>query len=418
MSYLIKGGRIVCPKNKVDMIGDLLIEEGVIKEIATDIKKEGVKVIDAKGKLVMPGIVDIHSHMRTPGFEFKEDLVTGSNSAVAAGITTTACMPNTNPALDNPKTIQTLLDKIDKDAIMNIKIIGAITNGIQGEILAPLKENHKLGVVGFSDDGRTTMNDDYMIEAFKVADECGVPIITHSEDHTKSHLYVDEPSPPELEHTIVKRDIELCASVNGRLHVCHVSAKESVEYVRAAKAKNIRVTCEVTPHHFSMCQEDIDILDPYTKVNPPIRSKVHLEAMIEGIVDGTIDVIATDHAPHEIESKEKDFAGASFGFTGFETSFALSYTNLVKAGHIDLNHLIAMMTYKGANLIGLDAGTLGVGKVADVTIADLNETYTIDPSTFHSKGKNTPFAGKEVTGKVTHTFVGGLLRFKEGNICR
>jgi len=420
MNYLIKGGHVICPKSGLSEIMDVQIEQGIIKEISKNILvKEDTQVIDASTRLVMPGIVDIHTHLRTPGLEYKEDLISGSNSALAGGITTIACMPNTSPTLDRPAVIKVLNERITKEASIHIKIISAITEGLEGQVLADLKGNVAAGAVGFSDDGRTTMNNDYMIEAFEEAKKLGVPVITHCEDHEKSALYKDKPAPPELEHTIVKRDIELCQSVDGCLHICHISTKEGVDYVRQAKLKNLRVTCEAAPHHFSITQEEIDPLNPYTKVNPPIRSKEHKEALIQGIVDGTVDVIATDHAPHEKASKEgKAFAEASFGITGFETSFGLSYTHLVKAGYISLEKLVAMMTYKPANLLGLTAGTLEVGKPADLTIADLNQTYMIEPATFYSKGKNTPFAGKEVSGKVTYTFVGGVLKYKEGALCQ
>lgn len=419
MNYLIKSGRVLCPKSGIDKVADILIEDGRIKEINESISvDETVTVITARNKLVMPGIVDIHTHLRTPGFEFKEDLVSGSNSALAGGITTIACMPNTKPALDSPEVLNTLNKRIEEEASINIKIISAITKDLKGESLADLEGNVKAGAVGFSDDGRTTMNDDYMIDAFKEANRLNVPVITHCEDHEKSDFYKDQPAPPELEYTIVKRDIDLCDRVKGRLHICHISTKEGVEYVREAKANKTRVTTEVAPHHFAISQEEIDILDPYTKVNPPIRTNDHKEAIIKGIQDGTIDVIATDHAPHEQSSKEKPYAQAAFGITGFESSFALSYTYLVKAGHITLNKMVEMMTSKPSELLHLDSGTLEVGKFADITIADLEPTYVIDPKTFLSKGKNTPFAGKEVTGKVTHTFVRGVLKYKEGIICQ
>ncbi len=417
MKYLIKNGRVICTKSNIDKVADLLIEDGVIKKIDSCINDDAM-VIDATGKIVMAGIVDIHTHLRTPGFEFKEDIVTGTKSALAGGITTAVCMPNTKPTLDSMEVVSKLQDKIKDEALVNVEIISSITKGLKGEQIADLEGNAKLGVVGFSDDGRTTMNDDYMVEAFQRADKLGLPIITHCEDHNKAPLYKDVPSPPEIEYVIVDRDIKLCEKVGGRLHVCHVSVKQAVDYVRQAKKRGARVTCEVTPHHFSLTQEEIDTTDTYTKVNPPIRTKEHLDAVVEGIKDGTIDVIATDHAPHDKQSKEKPYAEAAFGFTGFELAFSLSYTNLVQKGHISLNKMIEMMTSKPAELLKIDAGTLEVGKRADIIIADLDKNYVVDSSKFFSKGKNTPFNGREVSGKVTHTFVNGELRFKEGKICQ
>jgi dihydroorotase len=420
MNYLIKGGRVICPKSNLDKTADVLIEDGLIKKIESSILTgEDVTVIDASGKLVMPGIVDIHTHLRTPGFEYKEDLVSGTNSALAGGVTTAACMPNTQPVLDCPQVLSQLKKRIDEEASINVEIISAITKGLKGEELADLEGNVGAGAIGFSDDGRTTMNDSYMVEAFYYANKLGLPVITHCEDHEKSNLYKDRPAPPELEYDIVERDIALCERVNGRLHICHISTKEGVTYVKDAKARGVRVTCEVAPHHFSITQEEIDPLDPYTKVNPPIRTRDHRDALIQGIADGTIDVIATDHAPHERESKEdKSFAEASFGISGFETLFPLSYTHLVKAGHISLTRMVEMMTARPAELLNLKAGSLEKGSEADLVIADLDTHYKIQPSSFMSKGKNTPFAGKEVTGKVTHTFVKGVLKYKEGTLCQ
>ena len=419
MDYLIKNGRIICPKTGIDKTADLLIQEGVIRNIGENIAvTEDVVMIDAYGKLVMPGIVDIHTHLRTPGFEHQEDLISGSQSALAGGITTAVCMPNTSPTLDCPEVLLQLKKKIDEEASIHVEIISAITKGLKGQELADLEGNVQAGAVGFSDDGRTTMNDDYMVEAFHYANKLKVPVITHCEDHEKSDLYKDVPAPPELEYDIVKRDIELCEKQNGRLHICHISTKEGLKYVEEAKVRGVRVTCEAAPHHFSISQEEVDPTNTYTKVNPPIRTADHKEALIEGIKKGIVDVIATDHAPHDTESKEKAYAEAAFGITGFETSFALSYTHLVQAGHIGLAKMVEMMTLKPAELLNLKAGTLELGRPADVVIADLDATYTIDASKFYSKGKNTPFDGKTVTGKVTHTFVDGNLKYKEGTLCQ
>lgn len=419
MNYLIKNGRVICSKSDIDGIADVWIQNGVIAEIGKNIAvNEDTVMIDASDKIVMPGIVDIHTHLRTPGFEYKEDLRTGTHSALAGGITTAVCMPNTNPVLDSPDILLQLKKKIDEEASIHVEIISAITKGLKGDELADLEGNAAVGAVGFSDDGRTTMNDDYMVEAFHYANKLNLPVITHCEDHEKSELYKDGPAPAELEYDIVKRDIELCEKENGRLHICHISTKEGVKYVEEAKARGVRVTCEAAPHHFSISQEEIDPKDSYTKVNPPIRTAEHRAALIEGIKNGVVDVIATDHAPHDAESKMKPYAEAAFGITGFETSFALTYTHLVKAGHISLSKMIEMMTSKPAELLKLKAGTLVCGAVADLVIADINQSYTIDPSKFKSKGKNTPFAGKEVSGKVTHTFVAGSLKYKEGTVCQ
>ena len=418
MKVLIKNGNLVNPKTNFDGKCDILIENEKIVKISQNIDFAGVdEILDADGLLVMPGIVDIHTHLREPGFEFKEDIVSGTSSALAGGVTTAACMPNTNPVIDSAEMVVKLKELIENKSLINVKIISSITKGLKGLESAELSKNAILGVVGFSDDGRTTMNDEYMEKAFEVSSKYGIPVITHCEDHDLAKLYLDRPTPPEVEYKIVNRDIELAKKVNGRLHVAHVSTKESVSYVREAKKSGVKVTCEVTPHHFAISNEKIDTLDPYCKVNPPIRSKEHVKSIIEGIVDGTIDVIVTDHAPHEKSSKETNYEKASFGISGFETSFALSYSSLVKTGIISLNKLIDMMSVRPSEIISFNRGNLEEGSIADITIVDLNEKFVIDSSKFISKGKNTPFNGMEVFGKVKYTIVGGKILFKEDNLC-
>lgn len=417
MKLLIKNGRVMDPKTKLDAVTDVLIHDGKVVRIEENISDETVdKTVDAEGMLVVPGLVDIHVHLRTPGFENKEDLTSGTSGALAGGVTTVACMPNTNPVLDNQNVVNELRSKIDNEAFVNVEIIGAITENISGEKLADLSGLLEAGVVGFSDDGKTTMNDAYMSDAFEFAKNHNMAIITHSEDHEISVDYKEEPSPPIAEYKIVKRDIELCEASQGILHVAHVSTEESIQYIREAKAKGIKVTCEAAPHHFTLSKESIDSTSTLAKVNPPIREERHRMAVIEGIKDGTIDAIATDHAPHEMASKETEYSKASFGITGLETSFALAYTELVKRNQLDLVKLIELMTVKPAEIIRSDKGTLEVGKQADIAIIDLEEKYTIDASQFLSKGKNTPFNGREVYGVVKYTIVNGTVKFEEGKI--
>ena len=418
MKLLIKNGRLVNPKTKFDGKCDILIEGNKVLKVSENIESTGdERLLDAEGLTVMPGIVDIHTHLREPGFEFKEDIISGTSSALAGGVTTAACMPNTNPVIDSADMVNKLKSLIEEKALINVKIISSITKGLKGLEVAELSQNAQLGVVGFSDDGRTTMNDDYMEEAFKIASQYGIPVITHCEDHDMAKFYLDRPTPPEVEYRIVNRDIELAKKVDGRLHVAHVSKEESVDYVRKAKEIGAKVTCEVAPHHFAISTEEIDILDPYCKVNPPIRSKKHVKSIIDGIVDGTIDIIVTDHAPHEKSSKETNYEKASFGISGFETSFALSYSSLVKTGIISLSKLIEMMSLRPCQIISFDRGNIEEGSIADIAIVDLNEKFLIDSNKFISKGKNTPFNGMEVFGKTKYTIVDGKILFEEGKLC-
>jgi dihydroorotase len=412
MKILIKNGHVIDPKHNVDGILDVLINDGVIQTIASEITCACDEIIDAEGLLVMPGIVDMHVHFRVPGFEHKEDLVSGSKAALAGGVTSVAVMPNTDPVIDNKRELNQLKTLIDQQGLINIYPIASVTKKQLGETLVDF-EALKDDVVAFSDDGMPIMATKVLAEALENLPENEL-IISHCEDLNVSQNYTDEPWPCAGEFRMIERNIEVLKDFNKRMHIAHISCKASVEAIKAAKANNLRITCEATPHHFALNNELIDIHDTYAKVNPPIRSENNRKAIVQGIRDGVVDVLATDHAPHEKASKEVAYEAAANGISGIETFFAAAYTFLVLQENIDLSYVIALMTHKPAELLKINRGAIGIGDPADIAIIDLNETYTINSEQFISKGKNTPFNGIEVKGKVKYTLKDGLIEYKEG----
>ncbi len=427
MDLLIKNGRVIDPKNNINENLDIYIEGGIVKEIEREIKKDRVRIIDAKGMVVTPGFVDIHVHLREPGFEYKETIETGTKAAAAGGFTTVACMPNTNPVIQSKEIVKLIKNKVQSNGHVNVAIIGSITKGLEGREIAPIKEMIEEGIIAISDDGKTPMDKNIMVEALKEAKKYNIPLISHCEEHNLSEggsINLGRASertgikgiPSAAEYLIVKRDIELCQATSSRLHIAHVSTKESVELIRKAKLQRLNITCEVAPHHFILTDDIISINDTYTKVNPPLRTSKDKESIIEGIFDGTIDIIATDHAPHDEKSKKVDYSKASFGISGLETAFSLSYTELVLNRNLSLNRLIEMLTVRPAEIIGIRKGCIDIGETADITILDLNKEYTIDSRKFYSKGKNTPFNGRKVKGKTVYTIVDGRLVYEKGEI--
>lgn len=412
MRLLIKNGNVIDPKNNVNDVLDVLIEEGVIQKIGQNITCDCDEVIDADGMLVMPGIVDMHVHFRVPGFEHKEDLISGSKAALRGGVTSVAVMPNTAPVIDTIDELNRLKDLIDAQGLINIYPIASVTKQQLGETLVDF-EGLKDHCVAFSDDGMPIMTTKVLKEALEQLPENEM-IISHCEDLNLSKAYKDEPWPCAGEFRMIERNIEVLKDFNKKMHIAHISCKESVELIKEAKAKNLSITCEATPHHFALNNELIDIYDTYAKVNPPIRAEDNRKAIVEGIRAGVIDVLATDHAPHEKASKEVPYEMAANGISGIETFFAVAYTFLVLQENIDLDYVISLMTYKPAELLRLNKGSIGVGDAADLAIIDLNETFTINASKFLSKGKNTPFNGMEVKGKVKYTLKDGLIEYKEG----
>lgn len=418
MTILIKNGRLINPSENLDKVMDIFVEDGIIKEKAESIEKQADTVIDAAGCYVMPGLIDLHVHFRDPGLTYKEDIETGSKAAAKGGFTTVCCMPNTKPVVDNVETVKYIIEKGEKTGLTNVLPVGAVTKNMAGVEITDVEELKKAGICAISEDGKSVMNSGVYRKAMKNAAKANVPVLAHCEDinlveggvinlgDKSSELGVKGIS-NAVEDVIAMRDIMLAKETGATLHLCHCSTKDSVEMVKRAKEEGIKVTAEVCPHHFSMCSDDITSNDGNFKMNPPLRAREDMEALIKGLQDDIMDVISTDHAPHSAEEKAKDLEHAPFGIVGLETSVALTVTNLVKKGYLTPMQMAAKMSYNPAKVLGIPKGTLDEGKIADITIIDPDKEYTIDVNTFESKGKNTPFGGYKVSGEVEYTILNG-----------
>lgn len=418
MTILIKNGRLINPSENLDKVMDIFVEDGIIKEKAESIEKQADTVVDAAGCYVMPGLIDLHVHFRDPGLTYKEDIETGSKAAAKGGFTTVCCMPNTKPVVDNVETVKYIIEKGEKTGLTNVLPVGAVTKNMAGVEITDVEELKKAGICAISEDGKSVMNSGVYRKAMKNAAKANVPVLAHCEDinlveggvinlgDKSSELGVKGIS-NAVEDVIAMRDIMLAKETGATLHLCHCSTKDSVEMVKRAKEEGIKVTAEVCPHHFSMCSDDITSNDGNFKMNPPLRAREDMEALIKGLQDDIMDVISTDHAPHSAEEKAKDLEHAPFGIVGLETSVALTVTNLVKKGYLTPMQMAAKMSYNPAKVLGIPKGTLDEGKIADITIIDPDKEYTIDVNTFESKGKNTPFDGYKVSGEVEYTILNG-----------
>ncbi|ACT02493.1 dihydroorotase [Paenibacillus sp. JDR-2] len=382
------------------------------------------EVIDAAGKLVSAGFIDMHVHLRDPGFEYKEDIATGTRSAAKGGFTTIACMPNTRPAVDTPETVKYILDKNAAEGVVKVLPYAAITKNQLGRELTDFAALKEAGAIGFTDDGVGVQSAQMMKDAMALAESMNMPIIAHCEDNTLVEgLYVSEGSfsrkhglkgiPNESEAIHVGRDVLLSEATGAHYHVCHVSTEQSVRLIRLAKQIGVRVTAEVCPHHLVLSDEDIPGFDSNWKMNPPLRTPRDVEAVIEALEDGTIDMIVTDHAPHSAEEKARDMQLAPFGIVGFETAFPLLYTKFVQTGKWTLGFLLDRMTADPARVFGLPTGRIKAGAPADLTIVDLDNERAVDPSTFASKSNNTPFGGWKLQGWPVATIVDGKIVYNE-----
>ena len=423
MRLLLKAGRVIDPSEKLDMVGNILIEDGKITGYPSDTKaiekNKKVKIIDASGKVVSPGFVDLHVHMREPGFEHKETIRTVCEAGAAGGFTSLVCMPNTDPVNDNATVTEYILLKARKEGVVNVFPIGAITKGEAGESLAHIGEMYEAGCVGISDDGFPVMNSRVMRHAMEYVMAFDIPVISHAEDlnlsaggvmnegHISNKLGL-RGIPNASEEIMVARDITLAGLTGARLHIAHISAAGSVQLIRDAKARGIKVTAEATPHHFILTDEAILDYDTNAKVNPPIRTKKDVDAIRGGLRDGTIDVIATDHAPHTEDEKKVEFDLAPFGISGLETALPLSL-QLVKEDVLSLPEMIKKLTINPAQIVKIGRGTLKVGSTADVVIFDPENVFFVDRMKFRSKGKNSPFHGWRLSGQVEYTIVGGRI---------
>jgi dihydroorotase len=418
LKILIRGGRVIDPAAALDGPADVLIENGVISAVERGIETEGARTVNAAGLVVTPGFVDMHVHFREPGQEYKEDIASGSRAAAAGGFTTVACMPNTNPPVDNEAIVSRIVRRAAEAGLCRVHPIAAITKGLSGEELTEMMVLRDAGAVGFSDDGRPVESSRVLRRALEYARLTGVPIISHCEDTALSaggHMHEGAVStrlgiegiPGASEDVAVAREIRLAEVTGGRLHVCHVSTARSVEHVRQAKERGVRVTAEVTPHHLALTDEAVDGFDPNTKMNPPLRTEADRLAVIRGVADGTLDAVATDHAPHAEMEKLVEYDRAPFGIIGLETAFALASAVLVEGGHLGLSDLIERMTVAPARILGLDAGTLRPGQPADVTVIDPDLAWTFGPEDVLSRSRNTPFLGRLFRGRVLLTLLAG-----------
>jgi len=419
MSLLLRGGRVIDPANNLDAVQDVLIAERKIERIGRNLEAPaGAEIVDASGKIVCPGFIDIHVHLREPGYEYKETVATGTRAAAAGGFTAVCCMANTNPVNDNGAVTDYILAKAKVEGVVRVYPIGAVTRGLRGEELAELAELAESGCVAFSDDGRCVMNAGLYRRAMEYTLPFGAPLISHAEDASLSRgASMNEGvvstetglpgQPAAAEDVMVSRDILLAELTGARVHIAHVSTAGAVRLIRDAKARGLQVSAEVTPHHLVLTEDAVRTWDPNTKMAPPLRTKRDVEALLEALADGTIDCIATDHAPHALSEKEGEFDRAAFGIVGLETAVAVLLDRLVRPGLLPLSTLIARLSRDPARLLNLPGGKLAAGAPADVTILDPDAETVVDPLRFRSRSRNTPFGGWTLRGAPWMTLVGG-----------
>jgi dihydroorotase len=432
LKLVIRNGRVIDPKNKIDKKVDILIENGKIAKIGEssqlrpgDVTRSTI-TIDATGKVVTPGLIDMHTHLREPGREDEETIASGTRAAAQGGFTSICCMPNTQPVIDSVSGVKFILTTASQEGVVNVYPIGSLTKGQKGEELAEIGKMRIAGIVGISDDGKPVMNAQIMRRALEYAKMFNLPVISHCED---LNLSIDgvmnegftstilglKGIPRQAEEIMVARDIALAELTGGKLHLAHITTRRSVELVRQAKRKKIGVTCETAPHYFSLSEDDVRGYNTNTKTNPPLRMKDDIKALCEGLGDGTIDCIVSDHAPHLDVEKDLEYNMAPFGIIGLETMLPLIITNLVKEKILSLNQAIAKLTVNVANVLGLDKGSLSIGSDADLTIIDLNLKRKIG-NEFTSQSKNSPFIGCELQGFPVVTIVGGKVVMRDGKL--
>lgn len=423
----IKRGTIVDGINKTPYIADILIKDGKVIEIGTDLQSDDTYTIEADGKWVLPGFIDAHCHLREPGFEYKEDILSGMRSAAAGGFTSIACMANTNPVIDNAPLVEYIIKKALSYDLIKVFPIAAVTKGLLGLELTDMAELKSVGAIAFSDDGKPVMSSALMKTALEYSGGLNIPIISHCEDHTLSSDGVMNEGEMSTrlglrgiinasEEIMVARDILLSEATGVRIHLAHLSTGGSVELVRQAKARGVKVTCETAPHYFSADDSFVDGYETNAKVNPPLRSAFDVLAIIEGLIDKTIDIIATDHAPHHKDEKNVEFALAANGLSGFELAFSLACTNLIQTNRVDMIRLVELMCTKPSEILGIEGGTIEKNARADVVVVDCEKEYIVDVSKFHSKGKNTPFEGKTLKGMVLQTISNGKIIYDNGKL--
>lgn len=418
-NLLIRGGRVIDPANGVDRVCDVRVEDGKIAEIGDGLRADNARVIEAAGRVVAPGFIDLHCHLRDPGQEYKEDIISGTRAAARGGFTAVCCMPNTSPVNDCAAVTRYIIEKAEtKGSGVHVYPVGAVSKGLEGREMAEIGRMKEAGIVAISDDGRPVSNSNLLRLAMQYADHFGLFIMNHSEDKSlvgdgvmNEGFMSTKLGLPGItraaEEVMIARDILVAEAEGKRIHLCHVSTRGGVQLVREAKARGVRVTAETTPHYIGATDEWVAGYDSNCRVNPPLREESDRLACIEGLVDGTLDAIATDHAPHHEDEKCVEFHIAASGISGFETAFCVSNTELVRSGRMDMNRLIALMSAQPARLLGVLGGTLAIGAPADVVILDPDRRVTVDAQKFVSRGKNTPFDGRTYYGAVCATIVGG-----------
>lgn len=428
MDFLIKSGRLVDPASKVDAVTDILVSEGKIKSVRPRLSPSSSKmpILNAKGLIVFPGLIDMHAHLRDPGDPEEENIASGTRAAAKGGFTSVCCMANTHPPLDTPSMIEYVVSKAKKEGMVKVHPIGAVTLGLKGKMMTEMGRMIEEGAVAFSDDGHPVLDSGILRLALEYLRQFDLPIISHCEDPGLSGggqmnegyfstIWGLKGIPTLAEELMVSRDIAL-AKEYGRVHIAHISSAGSVELIRRAKQAGLPVTCETCPHYFTLTEEEIEGYNTSAKVNPPLRSEKDLEAVIEGLKDGTIDVISTDHAPHKEEKKKVEFGSAANGMVGLETALPLVLTELVATGVLSLGQAIEKMTAAPARILKLKAGSLKIGSDADLCIIDPKKEFRVDPAQFASRSRNTPFAGMQLKGEVLYTVIEGRVVVKEGQL--
>lgn len=423
MTLLIKNGRVIDPATKYDGVADVLVRDGKIAKVMPDIQETADQTIEAGGCFVMPGFIDLHVHLRDPGFERKETVSSGAAAAAHGGYTTIVAMPNTKPVVDNADVVNYVHNKAKSVTKINVLQAGAITKKMEGLQLAEIEHMVHAGSPAISEDGKSVMNAWLLQAAMKLAKQLDIPVLSHCEDKNLVNggvVNADENANRQglpgitnsVENVIVIRDVQLAKETGAKLHLCHCSTKESVEIVKMAKARGNQVSAEVCPHHFTLTSDDMAPGDTNYKMNPPLRTKEDVEALRQGLKEDIMDVIATDHAPHTKDEKNDSMLRAPFGIVGLETAAALTYTELVLGGYLTPMQMAEKMSWNPARVLGIDKGSLQEGKDADLVIFDPEKTYTIDAAKFASKSRNTPFQGRQVTGAVYMTIAGGAVVYQ------
>ena len=427
MKTLIKGGRVIDPANKIDKIADVLVEDGRIAAVGENLPSEGAEVFEAEGKIVSPGLIDMHVHLREPGQEAKEDFGSGSRAAAAGGYTRVATMPNTRPVIDNSALVKAMQKRAEEDAVVHVEIIGAVTKGQQGEEMAEMGDMVQAGAIAFSDDGHFTRSAKVLLNCYDYLRTFDKVIINHEEETSlveegvmneshRSAMLGMKGRPTGAEDIAVARDVMLAEYADARVHVAHISSGRAVDIVRQAKARGVKVTAEVTPQHLTMTDDLVELFDSSTKINPPLREQKDVDAVLAGLLDGTIDCIVTDHSPHAQEEKDREYMYAPSGFPGLETAVGVLLTDLVHTGKLDIAMMIEKMTAAPARIFGINAGSLAEGMPADITVIDPELEWTVDDKKFYTKGSHSPFVGRRLKGKAVMTFVDGRLVMKDGEI--